>query len=54
MDYQITIPEISAAAITPNPVDMNRQATLTVTVTERIIQLQPEIYYSGDLYSGEV
>lgn len=54
MSYQIQISKIDAAAITPNPADMNTKFLLSVSVSEQTVTLEPYYYYSGDLYAGEV
>lgn len=50
---QITVPEVVDAYFLPNPAYANTKTTLEVLVTERIIQLRPEVIYSGEVYSGE-
>lgn len=54
MSYQVQIPRIDSASITPNPVDFNAKFLLSVAVSEETITLEPYYYYSGDLYAGEV
>lgn len=49
----LTITQITAVSLTPNPVSINTAFTASVTVTEKIITLQPEITYSGEHHSGE-
>lgn len=49
----LTITQITAVSLTPNPVKINSTLNVTATVTEKIITLQPEITYSGEHYSGE-
>ena len=54
MSYQVQVPRIDSASITPNPVDFNAKFLISVTVSEETITLEPYYYYSGDLYAGEV
>ena len=53
-EYTVKIPKITAAEFAPNPADINTKTKLTVTVTEETVYLEPEVWYSGELYSGEV
>lgn len=53
-EYQITKPIIGEVTITPNPVNFNSKFVLKVTVTEQTFTLEPETFYSGELYSNEV
>lgn len=53
-EYSILIPVITSSLFSVNPVDMNSKTVLSVTVTETTIILEPELLYSGELYSGEV
>lgn len=53
-DYTILIPKITSVSFTPSPVDINAKTKLTVAVTEETIVLEPEIWYSGEIYAGEV
>lgn len=52
--YSILIPEITTAAFSVNPADMNSKTVLTVTVIEKTVILEPDFFYSGEIYSGEV
>ena len=52
--WAIKLFAVTAASITPNPVSINGKALLSVTVEETIKILEPELWYSGELYSGEV
>lgn len=52
-EYSITLPEIAAAALAPNPIAAGGALTLTVTVTEITKILYPEKIYSGEIYAGE-
>lgn len=47
-------PVISAAVWSVNPADINTKTVLAVTVTDQLMILEPEIWYSGELYAGEV
>jgi hypothetical protein len=49
----LTITQITAVSLTPNPVSINTAFTASVTVAEKIITLQPEITYCGEHYAGE-
>ena len=53
-DYTITIPQIDSAVLSPNPATINRAVTLAIAVSEVTVTLQPEIWYSGELFAGEV
>ena len=52
--WAIKLFAVTAASISPNPVSINGKALLSVTVEETIKILEPELWYSGELYSGEV
>ena len=52
--YSVLITEIIAASCSVNPVVKNGKTVLSVTVTEKTVILEPEKYYSGEFYSGEV
>lgn len=54
MSYQVQVPRIDSATISPNPVDFNTKFILSVIVSEETVTLEPYYYYSGDIYSGEV
>ncbi len=54
MSYQIQVPRIDSASISPNPVGFNTKFLLSVLVSEETIILEPYYYYSGDIYAGEV
>lgn len=54
MSYQVQVPRIDSASISPNPVDFNAKFAISVTVSEETITLEPYYYYSGDIYVGEV
>nr|DAI97545.1 MAG TPA: Glycine rich protein [Caudoviricetes sp.] len=44
----------SDAAFSANPCDINGKTVLSLSAAETVLILEPEHYYSGDLYSGEV
>lgn len=52
--YTVLVPVITGASFSVNPVNMNGSTVLSVVVTESAIILEPEIMYSGEIYSGEV
>lgn len=52
--YTIVLPQVAMASFAVNPVDMNTQTLLSVTVVEETVYLKPTYYYSGELFSGEV
>ena len=52
--YSILIPEIVSASFSVNPVSMNGSTVLSVQITEKTVILEPEKWYSGEIYSGEV
>ena len=54
MNYQVQIPRVESATISPNPVDFNTKFLLSVAVSEETITLEPYYYYCGDRYAGEV
>ena len=49
----VNVPKITAATISPNPVNVRATFKISVTVTEVEEQLTPVWYFSGDLYVGE-
>ncbi|HHW90926.1 MAG TPA: hypothetical protein GX745_08510 [Clostridiales bacterium] len=49
----LTITQITDVSLAPNPVSINTAFTVSVTVTEKVITLQPEITYCGEHYAGE-
>ena len=53
-EHVVLIPVIQTASASPNPVGINQQFTIVVSVTEIEKILYPEIWYSGEIYSGEV
>lgn len=40
--------------ITPNPTIINTKVTLTVTAEDELVIYEPEKFYSGEIYSGEL
>ena len=44
----------SEATFSVNPCDINSKTVLSLSAAETVLILEPEHYYSGDLYSGEV
>lgn len=50
----LTITQITAVTLSPNPVSINAAFRAAVTVSEKTITLQPEPVYSGEYYSGEI
>lgn len=44
----------SEAAFSVNPCDINSKTVLSLSAAETVLILEPETWYSGDLYSGEV
>ena len=53
-EYFVSLPVIDSASISPNPVDINAKYTLSIKASEIEKILEPEIWYSGKIYSGEV
>lgn len=49
----VNVPRVTAADISPNPVNVRSTFKISVTVTEVEEQLTPVWYFSGDLYAGE-
>ena len=44
----------SDAVFSINPCDINAKTVLSLSAAETVLILEPEAWYSGDLYSGEV
>lgn len=44
----------SEAVFSVNPCDINAKTVLSLLAAETVLILEPEVWYSGDLYSGEV
>lgn len=53
-DFTIKLVEVTDAKFSVNPCATRQSIVLTVTAIETVKVLQPQYYYSGDLYSGEV
>lgn len=49
----ITIPEITAVSMSPNPIETQALLKISVNVSEVQKILYPEWPYSGELYAGE-
>lgn len=52
--YPIELPVIKSAVIAPSVVSTGQQYTVTVQVEMETKYLQPEVWYSGEIYSNEV
>ena len=52
--YAVLIPVIGASSFSVNPCSINEKITITVTVTEQTVMREPEIFYSGEIFAGEV
>lgn len=52
--YPIELPVIKSAVISPAAVSVGQQYTITVTVEMETKYLEPEVWYSGEIYSNEV
>lgn len=52
--YTTTRPVFQSANILPNPANMNTSILISVKVTDEVIILSPEVWQSGEIYSGEV
>lgn len=52
--WAVRIFEIASAEFAPNPVNINTSTKLAVAVSETVKILEPEIIYSGEIYTGEV
>lgn len=53
MSITIQVPNIESASFSVNPVYINGSTVLSVKVSEKTIELFPEIFYSGEIHSGE-
>lgn len=49
----LTIVNITAVTLAPNPVNINSALNISVTAAESTVTIQAEIAYSGDFYSNE-
>ena len=54
MGYEVLLPVVQSAVFSANPATINDKISVTVTIVEQIVILEPEIRYSGEVYSGEV
>lgn len=52
--YAVTVPRVTEAALTPNPVAVGADLLISVAIVEETVYLEPTVYYSGEFYSGEV
>jgi len=52
--YIVLLPVIEAASFSVNPITINGKTVLTVTVVEQQAVREPEKYYSGEIFAGEV
>ena len=52
--YPIQLPVITSAVISPAVVSAGQQYTIAVQVEIETKYLEPEVWYSGELYSNEV
>lgn len=52
--WAVIEPVFLAASISPNPVDINQSILISVQLTDAVRILDAEIFYSGELYAGEV
>jgi hypothetical protein len=50
----ISLPSVTAVVVSPNPASINQLLSISITVIEIEKILEPEIIYSGEIYSGEV
>ena len=54
MSYTVLFPNIDEAVLSPNPVNAGGEILLSVVVTEISKTLEPFVYYSNEIHSGEV
>lgn len=52
--YTVVIPEIIAASFSINPININSNTMLSVSVAEKTVILEPVKFYSGEIFAGEV
>ena len=52
--YYVIQPFFHSAAFSVNPAEMNQSTVLTFEVTDEFKILEPDFFYSGEIYSGEV
>lgn len=53
-EFFLVAPVIHSASLSVNPAEMNQSTVLTVEVTDEFKILEPDFFYSGEIYSGEV
>ncbi len=53
-EYIVLVPSINSATASPNPVNINSQFTLTISISEIEKILEPVKWFSGEVFSGEV
>lgn len=51
--YYVVTPVFTSAVFTQNPVTINTSVLLSVAVEDQMIILQPEVFQSNEIYSGE-
>lgn len=51
--YYVVTPVFTSAAFSPNPATINTPVLLSVAVEDQMIILQPEVFQSSEIYSGE-
>jgi len=49
----LSLVNVTAVSISPNPANINTSFAVAVTVAESTITLVPEIAYCGECFSGE-
>lgn len=54
MAYELYTPVVQAASFSANPATINVKIVLTVQVTDLMRVLEPEPFFSAEIYSGEV
>jgi len=52
--YVFSLPSISSATLSPNPVNINSSLSITVVATDSTVTLYAEDKYSGEFYGGEI
>ena len=51
--YYVVTPVFTSAVFSPNPTTINMYVLLSVAVEDQMIILQPEVFQSNEIYSGE-
>ena len=51
--YYVVTPVFTSAVFSPNPTTINTSVLLSVAVEDQMIILQPEVFQSNEIYSGE-